>query len=123
MVLEGYYGQSDDHVAVETLVHVIDQNMMIDSADAYGAGHNEEFIRQAIKQAGKSAFVATKFGIVFEEDQSGNRLDTGWGVPLTINGRKDYVKRAIDNSLKRLGIERIDLLYALTWTLKHRLER
>lgn len=112
MVLEGYYGQSEDGTAIETLVHAIEQNMMIDTADAYGAGHNESLLKQAIKKSGKNAFVATKFGIVFEEDQDGSQLDTGWGFPLTINGTKNYVKRAIDNSLDRLGIEQIDLLYA-----------
>lgn len=112
MVLEGYYGQSEDESAIETLTYAIEQNMMIDTADAYGAGHNERLIQQAIKQSGKKAFVATKFGIVFEEGQTGTQLDTGWGFPLTINGAKTYIKRAIDNSLERLGVERIDLLYA-----------
>lgn len=112
MVLEGYYGQSEDNSAIETLIYAIDQNMMIDTADAYGAGHNEILIKQSMEQSGKDAFVATKFGIVFEEDQTGSRLDTGWGFPLTINGTKPYVSRAIDNSLGRLGVEQIDLLYA-----------
>ena len=112
MVLEGYYGHSEDDVAIETLCHAIEQNMMIDTADAYGAGHNEGLIKQAIKQSAASAFVATKFGIVFEEGQTGRQLANGWGLPLTINGSKAYVKRAIDNSLERLGVEQIDLLYA-----------
>lgn len=112
MVLESYYGQSEDNAAMETLIHAIDQNMMIDTADAYGAGHNEILIKRAIQQSAKDAFVATKFGIVFEENQVGSQLDTGWGFPLTINGTQTYVKRAIDNSLERLGVEQIDLLYA-----------
>jgi len=112
MVLEGLYGPSEDRAAVETLVHVLDRNMMIDTADAYGAGHNEGLIRQAMQKSGRKPFVATKFGIVFEEGQSGSRLDTGWGFPLTINGTRGYVGRAIDNSLERLGVEQIDLLYA-----------
>ena len=112
MVLEGYYGQSDDASGVDVLVHAIDQNMMIDTADAYGAGHNESLVNQAMQRAGRQAFVATKFGIVFEEGQTGSQLDTGWGFPLTINGSRDYVRRAIDNSLDRLGVDHIDLLYA-----------
>lgn len=112
MGLEGYYGQSEDNSAIETLIHAIDQNMMIDTADAYGAGHNEILIKQAMEESTKDAFVATKFGIVFEEDQTGSQLDTGWGFPLTINGTRPYVSRAIDNSLERLGVEQIDLLYA-----------
>ena len=112
MVLEGYYGASEDKTAVETLAHVIEHNMMIDTADTYGEGHNEDLVKQAIKQSTKNAFVATKFGIVFEKDQTGSQFDTGWGFPLTINGTKNYVKRAIDNSLQRLGVEQIDLIYA-----------
>lgn len=112
MGLEGYYGESDDQAAVKTLVHAIEQNMMIDTADAYGAGHNEDLIKQALAQTNTKPFIATKFGIVFEDDQTGSVLDTGWGFPLTINGSKEYVARAIDNSLARLGVEQIDLLYA-----------
>ena len=112
MGLEGYYGESDDTEGVKTLVHAINSGMMIDTADAYGAGHNEELIKQANDVAERPAFVATKFGIVFEEDQTGSQLDTGWGFPLTINGSKEYVSRAIDQSLERLGVEQIDLLYA-----------
>jgi len=56
--------------------------------------------------------VATKFGIVFEEDQTGRQLQTGWGFQLTINGSRDYVRRSIDHSLKRLKVDLIDLLYA-----------
>lgn len=112
MVLEGYYGNSEDNAAIETIIHAIDHNMMIDTADAYGAGHNENLIKQAMQKSSKDAFVATKFGIVFEEGQTGSQLDTGWGFPLTINGTKTYVKRSIDNSLQRLGVEQIDLLYA-----------
>jgi len=112
MVLEGYYGGIDNESAIATLIHAIKHHMMIDTADAYGAGHNEGLIKQAIEQSDTKAFVATKFGIVFEEDQTGSQLDTGWGFPLTINGSKTYVQRAIDNSLNRLGVQQIDLLYA-----------
>ncbi|OLQ93369.1 aldo/keto reductase [Vibrio panuliri] len=112
MGLEGYYGASDDTQAVQTLVHAIESGMMIDTADAYGAGHNEDLIKQALAHTDQPAFIATKFGIVFEEEQTGSQLDTGWGFPLTINGTKEYVTRAIDNSLERLGVDSIDLLYA-----------
>ena len=112
MVLEGFYGNCDDSTAMEILVHAIDNNMMIDTADAYGSGHNENLIRQAMERSSSDAFVATKFAIVFEEDQTGSEISTGWGFPLTVNGTRAYVRRAVDNSLKRLGVEQIDLLYA-----------
>ena len=88
MVLEGYYGESDDAQAIKTLAHAIEQGMMIDTADAYGGGHNEELVGKAVKEAKSEAFVATKFGIVHEEGQTGTELPTGWGFSLNINGTK-----------------------------------
>ena len=111
MVLEGYYGSSEEADAVNVLVHAIENNMMIDSADAYGEGRNETLIKQAIEKADKDAFVATKFGIVFDKDKDGSQVDTGWGFPLKINGTKDYVQYAIDKSLERLGVEQ--LIYSM----------
>ncbi|ERN42654.1 putative oxidoreductase [Rubidibacter lacunae KORDI 51-2] len=112
MVLEGYYGASDDESAVRTLVQAIDRGMMIDSADAYGAGHNELLIARAVKVANNEPFVATKFGIVFDENESGTELPTGWGFSLKINGTPEYVEKALDASLERLGVDTIDLWYA-----------
>jgi aryl-alcohol dehydrogenase-like predicted oxidoreductase len=112
MVLEGYYGTSDDEQAIETIRHAVEAGMMIDSADAYGGGHNERLIGRAIKGFLRQAFVATKFGIVFDENESGTELPTGWGFSLKINGRPEYVRKAVNASLKRLGLEVIDLWYA-----------
>jgi aryl-alcohol dehydrogenase-like predicted oxidoreductase len=72
MVLEGYYGASDDKDAVGTLVHAIESGMMIDSADAYGGWHNELLVAEALRKSAADAFVATKFGIVFDENETGN---------------------------------------------------
>jgi aryl-alcohol dehydrogenase-like predicted oxidoreductase len=112
MVLEGYYGASDDDIAVKTLVHAIDSGMMIDSADAYGGGHNELLIARALKDISSQAFIATKFGIVFDENETGTELPTGWGFSLNINGTPEYAHRALDASLRRLGVDTIDLWYA-----------
>jgi aryl-alcohol dehydrogenase-like predicted oxidoreductase len=112
MVLEGYYGASDDGRAVETLRRAIDLGMMLDSADAYGNGHNESLIARAVADRRERAFVATKFGIVFEDGEEGRDWPTGWGFPLRLNARPDYAARALDASLKRLGVEAIDLWYA-----------
>lgn len=111
MGLEGYYGNSDDDQAVETIRHAVEAGMMIDSADAYGAGHNERLIGRAIKGLRDPAFVATKFGIVFDEQETGTDLPTGWGFSLKLNGRPEYVHKAIDDSLERLDREVVDLLY------------
>ena len=112
MVLEGYYGESNDDEAVKTLLHAIDEGMMIDSADAYGGGHNESLIARALKDCSSEAFIATKFGIVFDENETGTELPTGWGFSLNINGTPEYAHRALDASLKRLEVDTIDLWYA-----------
>ncbi len=113
MVLEGYYGASDDEQAVGAIRRALDVGMnMIDTADAYGNGHNETLVGRAIADRRQQAFVATKFGIVFDPSQSGADLPTGWGFSLKINGKPDYVRAALSASLKRLGVDVIDLWYA-----------
>lgn len=113
MVLEGYYGASNDEQAIATINRALDVGMtMIDSADAYGNGHNEALVGRAIKTRRNQAFVATKFGIVFDDKEAGADLPTGWGFSLRINGQPAYVRKALDASLKRLGVGVIDLWYA-----------
>jgi len=113
MVLEGYYGASDDEQAVGTIHRALDVGMnMIDTADAYGNGHNETLVGRAIAGKRQQAFIATKFGIVFDESETGTDLPTGWGFSLKINGRPPYVRKALNASLKRLAVDVIDLWYA-----------
>ena len=111
MVLEGLYGQSDDAQGAATIAEAMNLGMMIDTADTYGKGHNEERVGRALAQHDGKAFVATKFGIVFDENEEGRKSRAGWGGSFLVNGRPDYVSRAIDASLRRLGIDTIDLLY------------
>jgi aryl-alcohol dehydrogenase-like predicted oxidoreductase len=113
MVLEGFYGASHDGEAVATIRRALELGItMIDTADAYGDGHNETLVGRALKDRRAEAFVATKFGIVRGSDEGGTELATGWGFALRINGRPEYVKKALDRSLARLGVEAIDLWYA-----------
>lgn len=111
MVLEGYYGASDDDEAIRTVHRALDAGLtMIDSADAYGNGHNEGLVGRAVR--GRSdAFVASKFGIVSAPEETGTDVPTGWGFSLKINGRPDYASRALDASLSRLGVGALDLWY------------
>jgi aryl-alcohol dehydrogenase-like predicted oxidoreductase len=102
MVLEGYYGQSDDAQGVTTIAEASDLVMMIDTADGYGDGHNEELVGRALAQQDGKAFIATKLGIVFDENEDGTEFPTNWGFSLTVNGRPDYVSKAINASLRRL---------------------
>ncbi len=112
MVLEGIYGESSEDNGIKTLIHAIEQGMMIDTADVYGAGHNEELVSKANKQANRDAFIATKFGMVYEETQQGSEYPLGWGFPINVNGSKDYFNKCLEKSLKRLNVEAIDLMYA-----------
>lgn len=112
MVLEGYYGSADEDEAIATLRHALDTGTsFIDTADAYGNGHNESLIARAVAARREEAFIATKFGIVFETDWQGTAVPTGWGFSLNVNGTPDYVRQALNSSLERLGVEHIDLWY------------
>ena len=79
MVLEGLYGQSDDAQGAATIAEAMNLGMMIDTADTYGKGHNEERVGRALAQHDGKAFVATKFGIVFDENEEGRKSRAGWG--------------------------------------------
>jgi aryl-alcohol dehydrogenase-like predicted oxidoreductase len=113
MVLEGYYGASDDSEAVNTVHRALDLGVtMIDTADAYGNGHNESLIGRALQGRRNDAFLCSKFGIVFDDTEPSTELPTGWGFSLKVNGKPDYAQRAINASLKRLNTDVIDLWYA-----------
>jgi aryl-alcohol dehydrogenase-like predicted oxidoreductase len=115
MVLEGWYGAIDEAAAVDAIRHALDIGVnFIDTADAYGNGHNEKLLGRAIKVRRKDCIVATKFGIVFESGVKGTEWPTNFGFSLYINGKPDYVRKCLDNSLRRLGVETIDLWY-LHW--------
>jgi len=111
MVLEGYYGAADESAAVDTLCHALDIGVnFIDTADMYGDGHNETLIGRALKGRRDDCVLATKFGIV-GPNEKGTEFPTGWGFSLRLNGTPEYAPRALDNSLRRLGVDTIDLWY------------
>lgn len=113
MVLEGYYGASDDKQAIVTIRRALDVGLdMIDSADAYGNGHNETLVGRAVAGRRGQAFVATKFGIVFDANEAGTDFPTNWGFSLKVNGKPEYVRKALASSLTRLAVDTIDLWYA-----------
>ena len=103
------WGKTDDEVSKRALNEALDQGVtLIDTADVYGFGHSEELIAEVIKQRGKgNVIIATKAGNDFyfatEED------DQGYG-PIRQNYNKDYLIYAADQSLKRLGVEALDIL-------------
>lgn len=112
MTLEGVYGEIAEDNAIDTLCHAIDLDLMIDTADAYGDGHNEVLIKKAIKKSNRKPFIASKFGVVFDDKTPKSELKTGWGFSLKVNNSKEYAKYCINNTLKRLEVDQLDLWYA-----------
>ena len=100
MSLSGVYGASSDDDAVALIHDALDRGItMLDSSDAYGAGHNETLVGKAIKGRRDELVLATKFGNV--GGRGGKFAD----------GRPEFVIASCEASLKRLGVEVIDLYY------------
>ena len=97
-----FYGPGDEQESIATLRRALDLGVtFLDTADVYGLGRNEELVGKVIRGRRHEVVVATKFGIV--RDMNGNYLG--------VNGRPEYVQQACDASLRRLGVEQIDLYY------------
>ena len=116
MVLEGYYGAADESAGVDTLHHALDIGVnFIDTADAYGNGHNETLVARALKGRRNDYVVATKFGIVFEPNQPGTGISKPAGdfpcASTTWHTLYSRLHRSLDHSLKRLAVDTIDLWY------------
>jgi aryl-alcohol dehydrogenase-like predicted oxidoreductase len=102
MGMSEFYGSSDEREAIATIHRALELGMtFLDTSDTYGLGHNEELVGRAIRNRRQQVFLATKFGIVRSADRK----------QFAVNGRPEYVRAACDASLKRLGIDRIDLYY------------
>ena len=102
MGMSEFYGARDEAGSIATLHAAIDDGItFLDTADMYGSGHNEVLIGRAIKGRRDGLVIATKFGNVRGPN----------GEHKGIDGRPEYVIAACEASLKRLGIETIDLYY------------
>lgn len=103
MGMSEFYGATDDAESTATIHRALDLGInFLDTADMYGPHRNEELVGRAIRARRDEVVLATKFGLV--RDPS-NMMVRG------INGRPEYVKQACDASLKRLGVDEIDLYY------------
>jgi aryl-alcohol dehydrogenase-like predicted oxidoreductase len=101
MSFSGAYGPGQDPESIALIHRALDLGInFVDSSDMYGWGHNEELLAQALRGRRDAVVLATKFGQV--------RSESG---PNLVNGRPDYVLQACDASLRRLGIDVIDLYY------------
>ncbi|MGH2680363.1 MAG: aldo/keto reductase [Actinomycetota bacterium] len=97
-----WYGTPDDVEAVATIRRALDLGLdLIDTSDVYAKGHSEELVGQAIRDRREQVILATKFGNILDEN----------GAFAGVNGRPEYVKQACEASLRRLGVDVIDLYY------------
>jgi aryl-alcohol dehydrogenase-like predicted oxidoreductase len=102
MGMSEFYGSATEAQALATIHRAFDLGItFLDTADMYGPFTNEKLVGKAVRGRRSSVVVATKFSIMRGED----------GSRLGINGRPEYVRKACDASLQRLGIDEIDLYY------------
>ena len=102
MGMSEFYGTADEDDSIATIHHAIELGVtFLDTADMYGPFTNERLVGRAIAARRDQVTLATKFGNERAED----------GTRLGVNGRPEYVRKACDASLDRLGVEHIDLYY------------
>ncbi len=103
MGMSPVYGTPDEAESLRTIHRFLDLGgTLLDTADVYGAGHNESLVGRAIAGRREAVFLCTKFAL-------GGLSNSPGGI--SVNGRPEYVRQAIDASLKRLNVEYVDLYY------------
>jgi aryl-alcohol dehydrogenase-like predicted oxidoreductase len=108
MGMSEFYGSRNDQESISVIHRALDLGVnFLDTADVYGVGRNEQLVGRALKSRRDRVTLATKFGNVRDTE----------GKFIEINGRPEYIRKACDASLSRLGFDHIDLYY------QHRVDR
>ncbi len=102
MGMSEFYGNRDDEQSIATIHRALDLGLnFLDTADVYGLGHNEELVGRAISHRRSEVLLASKFGNVRSAE----------GAWIGVNGRPEHVQKSCEGSLRRLGVDVIDLYY------------
>lgn len=103
MGMSEFYGPGDEAESIATIHRALDLGVsFLDTADMYGPHTNEELVGRAIRGRRGEVVLATKFGVVRDPANPGTR---------SISGRPEYVRQAAEGSLRRLGVDHVDLYY------------
>jgi aryl-alcohol dehydrogenase-like predicted oxidoreductase len=103
MGMSDFYGAHDDAESIAVIHHGLERGLnFLDTADMYGLGRNEELLAKAIAGQREKFVIATKFGVV---------RDSQTGAFSGVNGNPEYIRASCEASLKRLGVDHIDLYY------------
>src|SRR5215213_3500117 len=100
MGMSGVYGEADDDQSTATIHAALDEGVtLFDTAEAYGWGHSEELLGRALYGWRDDVIVSTKFGITWQDGRMGE------------DGSPEHVRRSIDGSLRRLGMDHVDIYF------------
>ena len=103
MGMSEFYGERNEEESINTILTALDNGVnFFDTSDMYGIGHNETLLGKALKDRRDEAFIATKFGVLRDKETKGFS---------GVSGKPEYVRESCEGSLKRLGIDTIDLYY------------